>query len=217
MSTSSPPTPTWLSPDTCCVWPPAEPSRPRTCRWIIFFRSLALECKDRAVGVILSGTGSDGALGLAQIKASRGITFAQDEESAEYSAMPLNAVAGGVADFVLPPEQIARELAHIGQHPYLHLATTCQGEADADAAFENIVGRLRLTTGMDFSEYRSTTIKRRIARRMTLHQQESVAFTNAGSCWGLRASLPVSSATRFRNTLFSSRSARFWSSRTAIL
>ena len=84
-----------------------------------FFRSLAEDRQSRAIGVILSGTGSDGSLGLAEIKAVGGITFAQDEKSAKYPAMPLNAVSSGCVDFVLPPDEIARELARIGQHPYL--------------------------------------------------------------------------------------------------
>jgi two-component system, chemotaxis family, CheB/CheR fusion protein len=83
----------------------------------VFFRSLAGTCKDHAIGVVLSGTGSDGSAGLAEIKAAGGITFAQDADSAEYSSMPESAVAGGCVDFVLAPDQIARELARIGQHP----------------------------------------------------------------------------------------------------
>ena len=84
-----------------------------------FLQSLASERRGKAVGVILSGTASDGTLGLKAIKAEGGITFAQDEKSARYADMPRNAVATGCVDFVLPPEGIAQELLIIAQHPYL--------------------------------------------------------------------------------------------------
>src|SRR5574337_569107 len=84
-----------------------------------FLESLAEDRGSRAMGVILSGTASDGTLGLKAIKAASGITFAQDEESAEYFGMPGSAIAAGCVDFVLPPRSIARELARIARHPYL--------------------------------------------------------------------------------------------------
>ncbi len=88
-----------------------------------FFRSLAEHRKSQAIGVVLSGTGTDGTLGLAAIKAEGGIAFAQDEQSAKYPDMPRSASAQfGAADFVLPPAQIARELARIAGHPYLRRA-----------------------------------------------------------------------------------------------
>src|SRR5262245_62165019 len=81
-----------------------------------FLRSLAEDQQSRAIGVILSGTASDGTLGLQSIKALGGVTFAQDDESARYSAMPRSAIAAGNVDFVLPPEAIARELKRIAKH-----------------------------------------------------------------------------------------------------
>ncbi len=138
-----------------------------------FFRSLAEARRSRAIGVVLSGTGSDGSLGLAEIKAAGGITFAQDGNSAEYPAMPRSAIAAGCVDFVLPPDQIAGELARIGQHPYLR-PTPSAKETETQSEFKRILSRLRSATGVDFSEYRQTTIKRRIARRMALHQHESM-------------------------------------------
>src|SRR5512141_1396716 len=83
-----------------------------------FLESLAQEQQERAIGVILSGTASDGTLGLEAIKAEGGLTFAQDG-SAKYDSMPRNAVAAGCVDFVLAPRQIALELARIGKHPYV--------------------------------------------------------------------------------------------------
>src|SRR5438477_1849316 len=85
----------------------------------LFLRSLADVYQGRSIGVILSGTASDGTLGLQAIKAMGGVTFAQDENSAKYSAMPRSAVAAGHVDFVLPPEGIARELKRIGTHVQL--------------------------------------------------------------------------------------------------
>ena len=97
-----------------------------------FLESLAQEQQERAIGVILSGTASDGTLGLEAIKAEGGVTFAQDG-SAKYDSMPRNAVAAGCVDFVLAPEGIARELARIAKHP--HVAgggLTPAGEAAGD-------------------------------------------------------------------------------------
>src|SRR5215475_12814165 len=82
-----------------------------------FMGSLAEEKRNRAIGVILSGTASDGTLGLEAIKAAGGITFAQDEETAKYDGMPHSAISAGCVDFVLPPERIAEELARVAQHP----------------------------------------------------------------------------------------------------
>ena len=86
-----------------------------------FLRSLAEEKSNRAIGVILSGTASDGTLGLEAIKAEGGITFAQDAKTAKYDGMPRSAIAAGCVDFELPPDRIAAELARLARHP--HVAT----------------------------------------------------------------------------------------------
>src|SRR5260370_8796201 len=82
-----------------------------------FFESLAQDQRDRAIGVVLSGTASDGTLGLEAIKAEGGITFAQDD-SAKHDSMPRSAVAAGCVDLVLPPADLAQHLAQIAKHPY---------------------------------------------------------------------------------------------------
>jgi two-component system CheB/CheR fusion protein len=87
-----------------------------------FFESLARDQRERAIGIILSGTASDGTLGLEAIKAEGGITFAQDA-SAKYDSMPRSAIAAGCVDLVLSPEMIARELASISRHPYVATRT----------------------------------------------------------------------------------------------
>src|SRR5438034_6127576 len=101
-----------------------------------FFRSLADTYQSRSIGVILSGTASDGTLGLQSIKALGGVTFAQDEESAKYSAMPRNAIAAGIIDFVLPPDEIARELKHIAKHVRVFAADEQGGAAEPGPSAE---------------------------------------------------------------------------------
>lgn len=142
-----------------------------------FFRSLAQDAHQRAIGVVLSGTGEDGTLGLQEIKAEGGITFAQDE-TAQYEGMPRSAVASGCVDFVLPPEQIAQELARIARHPYVHPyaeeaeAAAEKAAPDEEAARGRILRTLRNATGVDFRNYKATTLNRRIKRRTVLHKLE---------------------------------------------
>lgn len=143
----------------------------------IFMRSLADARTTNAIGVILSGTASDGTLGLRAIKAQGGITFAQDTESAKYDGMPASAVAAGSVDFVLPPEGIARELARIRDHPYIRSVKPEAPEpesADAGTNMAQIFRLLRRATRVDFSEYKPPTISRRIRRRMVLHRMEDL-------------------------------------------
>jgi two-component system CheB/CheR fusion protein len=142
-----------------------------------FLQSLAEDRPAGALAVILSGTGSDGTLGLESIKGAGGITFAQDTPSAKYPAMPQSAVRGGCVDFVLTPEGIARELARIGRHPYLHPPSPPANRPPpgAEDQFPRILALLRAAVGVDFSAYRSGTIHRRVLRRMMLAGKESLA------------------------------------------
>src|SRR6266403_520023 len=138
-----------------------------------FLRSLAEDQRSNAIGIILSGTASDGTLGLAAIKAEGGITFAQDEKSAKFDGMPQNAIAGGCVDFVLPPDAIAVELARIRAHPYLATSSTSRTAElvpDGDPQLKDILHLLRTANGVDFSDYKPATVKRRILRRMALHK-----------------------------------------------
>ena len=96
-----------------------------------FFRSLATVQGPFAVGVILSGTGSDGTLGLCEIKAAGGVTFAQDERSAQHPGMPQSAIASGSVDLVLPPDEIAGRLAAIKEHPFYRDAGSVHGPTSA--------------------------------------------------------------------------------------
>ncbi|HEY1809850.1 MAG TPA: CheR family methyltransferase, partial [Acidobacteriaceae bacterium] len=143
----------------------------------IFFRSLAAEHGPNAIGVILSGTASDGTFGLSAIKGEGGITFAQDTRSAKYDGMPASAIAAGCVDFVLPPEEIATELARVRNHPYGAglPSPSIDEDDDADTRMHQIFRLLRRSTRVDFSEYKPPTIGRRIQRRMVLHKIEKLA------------------------------------------
>jgi two-component system CheB/CheR fusion protein len=138
-----------------------------------FLRSLAEDQRSNAIGVILSGTASDGTLGLAAIKAEGGITFAQDEKSAKFAGMPQSAIAAGCVDFVLPPDAIAKELGRIRAHPYLAPSSssrTAELVPDGDPQLKKILHLLRTVRKVDFSDYKPATVKRRILRRMALHK-----------------------------------------------
>ncbi|MDQ6699055.1 MAG: hypothetical protein M3Z36_02580, partial [Acidobacteriota bacterium] len=138
-----------------------------------FFRSLAQDCGKRAIGVVLSGTASDGSLGLAAIKAAGGITFAQDEESAKYNGMPRAAIASGCVDFINPPAKIAAELGRIGIHPYV-----APGDAlhpSEEDQIHKILVLVRTAMGVDFTVYKQATVRRRIQRRMLLKNVGTVS------------------------------------------
>jgi len=143
-----------------------------------FLESLAEEEGGRAIGVILSGSGTDGTRGLFAVKASGGITFAQDETSAQFHAMAASAMAAGCVDFVLPPEQIACELARVAGHPSVAPNATGEeverGQPAEQNAFAEILAILRQRTGVDFTHYKQATLLRRMRRRMVLHKVESL-------------------------------------------
>jgi two-component system CheB/CheR fusion protein len=144
-----------------------------------FFRSLAAEHKNRAIGVVLSGTATDGAAGMRVIKDEGGVTFAQDPRTAKYYGMPQNAIASGAVDFVLPPEEIAEYLIRIGNHSYMTLPARKDEPPELlPAAKEGGVAELFLllkkSYGVDFRSYKSSTIGRRIRRRMALKTIESI-------------------------------------------
>ncbi len=139
------------------------------------FRSLAVEQQGRAIGVVLSGTGADGTLGLCEIKGASGITFAQSEASAGHPGMPHSAIESGAVDFVLTPEAIARQLIEIASHPYLDPQQRPESVAASDEHYKRILAAVGAVTKVNFSHYRETTIQRRILRRMALHNQESMA------------------------------------------
>ena len=133
-----------------------------------FFTSLAEEWQHRVIGVVLSGTASDGTIGLEAIKAEGGITFAQDA-TAQQEGMPHSAIASGCVDFVLAPFEIAREIVRIGREPFVLLtAKSCRIEDEP--GFVQIVKLLHHSTGVDFTHYKFNTLYRRVTRRMVLQK-----------------------------------------------
>jgi len=136
-----------------------------------FLRSLAEDQGHRGIGVILSGSATDGTLGLEAIKAEGGITFAQDD-TAQHASMPSSAVAAGCVDFVLPPAEIAREIARISRHSYVARdADAVEAQAN-EPSLGRVLEQLRMASGVDFSKYKRNTLYRRIIRRAVLHKLE---------------------------------------------
>lgn len=136
-----------------------------------FFRSLATGKKELAIGVVLSGTGSDGTLGLRAIQEGEGFTIVQSPESARYDGMPIRAIQAGFVDAVLPPEQMADFLMSYAQRS-LSLESqpkTPSPQSEADIV-QKILVLIRVSSGHDFSEYKQNTILRRIKRRMAINQ-----------------------------------------------
>src|SRR5687767_7583720 len=136
----------------------------------LVFNSLAEVHQSYAIGVVLSGTATDGTLGLKAIKEQGGLTFAQDEASAAYYGMPHSAVMAGVVDFILPPEKIPGKLVELTNSIYrIEEENHTIPERD-EAAIKQILSLLRIRKGTDFTYYKQTTIRRRILRRIALNK-----------------------------------------------
>ncbi len=136
-----------------------------------FLRSLAEDIKERGVGIILSGTGTDGALGLKAIKGESGMTMVQAPKTAKFDGMPSSAIAMGDVDFVLPAEKMGEQLIQYSKGPFFQNIYTDLPEAlVASEPIQKIFLLLRNRTGHDLSAYKPSTLKRRIARRMNIHQ-----------------------------------------------
>ncbi len=140
----------------------------------IFFTSLAEVHQSQAIGVVLSGTGTDGTLGLKAIKQLGGITFAQHQDSASYNEMPENAIRAEVVDFVLSPKEIIDHLLKLNS--VFRNAKNDKTETDErdDASLKQILAMLDSRKGVDFTHYKHTTIRRRISRRMLLKNLEKI-------------------------------------------
>ncbi|WP_167631322.1 chemotaxis protein CheB [Mariprofundus ferrooxydans] len=140
-----------------------------------FFRALAQDQEGNAIGIILSGTGSDGSVGLKAIKAGLGMTMVQSEVSAKYDGMPHNAIATGAIDYILPPEEMPGQLisyiSHSRQQTPVELVAR---EGKMSDALQKIFVILRARTNHDFSQYKMNTICRRIERRMNVHQLDDI-------------------------------------------
>ncbi len=136
-----------------------------------FFRSLAEYAQNRAIGIVLSGTASDGAIGIREIKAAGGITIVQEPTTAKSDGMPRAAIATSAVDLVRPPSGIAQELIRIASHPLVRGEARQSGEITGiDERLPRIFNMLRNASGVDFTHYKQPTIKRRLQRRMVLHK-----------------------------------------------
>src|SRR5262245_42497806 len=139
-----------------------------------FLRSLATDQKEKAVCIILSGTGTDGTLGLRAIKAELGMSVVQQVDSAKYAGMPSSAIGTGLADFVLPPADMPKQLIAYAKGPYAAVPQIHKDESQAQEPIQKIFLLIRERTGHDLSGYKTSTIRRRIERRMNLHQLKSL-------------------------------------------
>ncbi len=173
-----------------------------------FFISLGQNWKANAIGIILSGTGTDGTLGLQAVNAEGGITFAQDPNTAQYSDMPKNAILANTIHFILSPENIARELVRIALHPENRLRFIKKNESSS--AEKNISGSpavftlLKAKFGVNFNNYKKSTTNRRITRRIVINKLESVdeyvkfLKTNEGELNSLFEDLLINVSSFFR-------------------
>jgi two-component system, chemotaxis family, CheB/CheR fusion protein len=141
-----------------------------------FFRSLAAERRSGAIGIVLSGTASDGTEGLRAIKAEGGVTLVQDPRTAKFGGMPQSALTAGVVDLSLPIPELANELQQLARHPYLYGKALEPVPRRKDAEdLKKILLLVRNVVGVDLTEYKETTIRRRLARRLALHKLETFA------------------------------------------
>jgi two-component system CheB/CheR fusion protein len=146
------------------------PSAPRSLRMAVdfFFRSLAADRGESAIGIVLSGTGTDGTLGLREIKAAGGMTMVQDPLTAPHDGMPRSAIATGCADYVAPAENMADSLIAYTRHVPIVESGAKEPEGDASESLARTVALLYASTKFDFTGYKKGTLRRRIQRRMSL-------------------------------------------------
>ncbi|HEX2769084.1 MAG TPA: chemotaxis protein CheB, partial [Geobacteraceae bacterium] len=154
-----------------------EPTAPRGLRLPIdfFLRSLAQDLKERSIGVILSGMGSDGTMGLRSIKEKAGVALVQEPASAKFDSMPRSAIDAGLADLVAPAEDLPGKIIDYLRHAILITKTERPLEEKDQSALEKVLILLRARTSHDFSLYKKNTIYRRIERRMGIHQIDRIA------------------------------------------
>lgn len=134
-----------------------------------FFRSLAEDRGELAIGIALSGTGSDGTLGVRAIKEAGGTVMVQDAASAKFSGLPESAGATGLADYTLPPAELARELLLFIRHPLVAHAKGAEFSID-ETTMHKIISLIHGQSGIDFTGYKQSTVVRRIQRRIGIAQ-----------------------------------------------
>ncbi len=155
-----------------------DPAAPRGLRLPIdfFLRSLAEDRKEFSIGVILSGMGSDGTMGLRAIKEKAGVVLVQEPASAKFDSMPRSAIEAGLADLIAPAEHLPEKIIGFLRHSRSIVKTEFTLENKDQSALEKILILLRARTGQDFSLYKKNTVYRRIERRMSIHQIDKIVF-----------------------------------------
>lgn len=135
----------------------------------LFFNSLGNDLEEQSVGIILSGTGSDGSRGIKMINEAGGTIIVQDPASAKFDGMPVAAINTGLADYVLPPDGIGHTLARFHDHPVVAYPERNKAETDEEAqAFSHILNRVKQYSGIDFTVYKPQTITRRLEKQMSI-------------------------------------------------
>lgn len=157
------------------LYPPVDDTGRKTAL-DCFFRDLAKDLTDRAIGIILSGTGSHGSVGLKEIKLAGGMVMVQEPKTAEFDQMPLSAISTGLVDFILPPEDMPETLIRFARHPYLalHSATPIKS-TETPELLPQILQVVRAQKKYDFRGYRQNMVLRRVQRRMGLKQINDLA------------------------------------------
>lgn len=137
----------------------------------IFFRSLAEDQQNNAVGIILSGTGSDGTLGIRAIKEFGGVTMVQDDQTAKFDGMPRSSISTGMVDLILSPDDLAKELASYIKHPIINHTSTVEDQLMQNQSLYNkIIAILHEAKNVDFSTYKQNTIIRRLEKRISINR-----------------------------------------------
>jgi two-component system CheB/CheR fusion protein len=136
----------------------------------VFFTSLATDQGEKAIGIVLSGTGSDGTRGVKSIKEANGVVIAQREETAQFDAMPKNAISTGLVDLILPPEEMPEALVSYIKNPYV----SKQKRAGVQDGLDRLLSIVRDKTSVDFTHYKPSTVFRRIERRIAVNQKDSL-------------------------------------------
>lgn len=140
----------------------------------IFFRSLAEDAAEHAVAIVLSGTGSDGSRGIRDVQNAGGLVIVQDPQTAQFDGMPRNAVATGAYDFILSPVEMHEVIAQFALDPLTKASAAQQRLAFSADEYDNIIAVLKRSYQIDFAQYKATTIRRRIARRISFKNYFSV-------------------------------------------
>ncbi len=141
----------------------------------IFLRSLAKDQEKNAIAIILSGTGSDGTLGIKAVKEYGGMIMAQDDQSAKFDGMPRSSISTGMVDFILPPAQLADELVNYIKHPFVKQKQKIEALLNNDDnQLSKVISIIRDSKGVDFSDYKENTIIRRLEKRISINRFENI-------------------------------------------